>query len=187
MHQVIKLSARQGSAAANYADLLRDGELADHHRDSVGVLEIENARRAIGECAREALAGGDAGVAVEPLDGASYVGERSAILTVRVELGLVIDDQTLVLADRGGSAEHCQRKLAGGSAVIADGKVGARNQSSLARNRRDAVRIKDLRVEYLGCRGTHATGGAALGEPIQERGIPCVAHAGILDVKTKQP
>jgi len=71
-----------------------------------GILEIEDAWRAIGECAREALAGGDAGVAVEPLDGTSNVGERSAILTVRVDLGLVIDDQTLVLADRGGRGEH---------------------------------------------------------------------------------
>ena len=66
----------------------------------------EDAWRAIGECVREALASGDAGVAVEPLDGASNVGECSANLTVRVEPGLVIDDQTLILADRGGRREH---------------------------------------------------------------------------------
>ncbi len=106
MHQVVKLPARQRSAATHDADLLRDGERADHHCDGVGVLEIEDAWRAIGKCAREALAGGDAGVGVEPLDGASDVGERSAVLTVRVELGSVIDDQTLVLADRGGRREH---------------------------------------------------------------------------------
>ena len=106
MHQVVKLPARQRSAAAHHADLLRNCQLGDQYRNGVGVLEIEDAWRAVGECAREALAGGYAGVAVEPLDGARYVGERSAILTVGVELGSVIDDQTLVLADHGGRREH---------------------------------------------------------------------------------
>ena len=106
MHQVVKLPARHGSATAHHADLLRNCQLGDHYRDGVGILEIEDAWRAVGECAREALAGGDAAVAVEPLDCARYVRELGAILTVRVELGSVIDDQTLVLADRGGRREH---------------------------------------------------------------------------------
>ena len=106
MHQVVKLPARQRSASTYHAELLRNGEAGDPYRDGVGVLEIEDAWGAIGERAGEALARRDTGVGVEPLGGASDVGEGSAILTVRVQLGSVINDQTLVLADRGGRREH---------------------------------------------------------------------------------
>src|SRR4029077_19330317 len=101
-----ELPARLRSAATYHADLLRDGELAHHHRDRVGILIVQNAGCAVSQRTGEAVAVGSGAVAVEPLDGASDVGERSANLTVRVQLGLVIDDQTLVLADRGGRREH---------------------------------------------------------------------------------
>src|SRR5689334_5801935 len=149
----------------------------------MGVLEIEDAWCAVCECAGEALAGGYAGCAVKPLDGAGDVGERSAILTIRVELGSVIDDEALVLADRGGCREHAQRELAGGLVVV-DGKVGTRNQGSFAGNCRDSIGLEDLCVDHLGCRTAHAAAGAA-GESIKDGGVPCVAHAGVLDIETE--
>src|SRR5438270_5435053 len=106
MHQVVELPARRRSAAAYHADLLRNREACGHYRDGMGILEIKDAWRAIGECVRETLAGGDAGVGIEPLDGASNVGERSANLTVRVKLGPVGNDQILIRANRGGRCEH---------------------------------------------------------------------------------
>ncbi len=92
MHQVVELSARQRSAPTDDADLLRDGDRDDHYCDGVGVLEIEDARRAVGQRAIECLASRDAAVGIEPLDCASYVGELGAILAVGVELGPVGND-----------------------------------------------------------------------------------------------
>ena len=187
MHQVVELPARHGSPAAYHADLLRNCQACDHYRDGVGVLEIKDAGRAIGERAREGLAGGNAAVGVEPLDCARYVCELNTVLAVGVELGPVGNDQTLTRADRGRRSEHGQRELARGRTEVADREVGAWKQRALARDRRDPIRLEDLHAEYLGCKGTHAASGADFGEPIKDRGVPCVAHAGILDVKTKLP
>ncbi len=186
MHHIVKLSAWHGSAAAHNADLLRDSERVNHHRDGVGVLEIEDPRCAVGERVRVGLAGRDAAVGIEPLDCTRYVRELSASLAVGVELGAVGNDQTLIRANRTGRGEHGQRELAGGRTRVADRKISARDQRSLARNRRDAVRLENLRAEYLRCRGTRAAA-IAFGEPIKERDIPCIARAGILDVERKLP
>ena len=40
MHQVVKLSAGQRSAAAYHADLFGNCQGCGHYRDGVGVLEI---------------------------------------------------------------------------------------------------------------------------------------------------
>ena len=184
MNQVVELPARQRSTAAYDADLLCDGERDVHYRDGVGVLEVEDARRAIRERARECYASRDAAVAVEPLDCARYVRELGAILTVDVELRPVGNDQTLIRADCGRCREHGQRELAGGRTGVADREVGARNQWALARHRRDSVRLEDLSTEHLRRCAAHAARCAA-GELVEQRGVPRIARPGILDVKTE--
>src|SRR5262249_31764783 len=88
-------------------------------------------------------------------------------------------------ADRAGSGEHSQRELAGGCR-IADRKISARNQRSLACNRRNAVRLENLRAKYLWCRGARAAA-IAFGEPIKKRDIPRITRASILNVEPKLP
>src|SRR5262249_26017516 len=78
-----------------------------------------------------------------------------------------------------------QRELAGGCR-IADRKISTRNQRSLACNRRNAVRLENLGAEYLWCRGARAAA-IAFWEPIEERDIPRITRASILNVEPKLP
>ncbi len=73
MHQVVELPARQRSAATDDTDLLRDSDRGDHDCDGVGILEVEDARCAVGQRAIECLASRDAAVGIEPLNCARYV------------------------------------------------------------------------------------------------------------------
>src|SRR5262249_45563179 len=80
--QPVSRSGRCGGVCT--AREIRNGlveEIAcERHRHGVGVLEIEDPRRAIRERARGGYAVGIAAVAVEPLDRARDIGERDAIL-----------------------------------------------------------------------------------------------------------
>src|SRR5690349_24993940 len=116
MHQVVELPTRRRSAATDHTDLLGDGDRGDYYGDSVGVLEVEDARRAVGQRACERLASRD--VAVKPLDGACHVRKLDASLAVGVKLGLVGNDQMLIRANRAGSGEYSQRELASGCTAI---------------------------------------------------------------------
>src|SRR5215469_15399158 len=123
------MPARHGGSATYDADLLCDSsEPGNHDCNGVGILEVEDARRAVGQSAIECLASRDAAVSIEPLDCARYVGELDAILTVGVELRLVGNDQTLIRADSGRGSKHSQRELAGGRSDVAEREVGAWNQ-----------------------------------------------------------
>src|SRR5262249_29175439 len=138
------------------------------------------------ERVRDGLSRGDAAVGIEPLGGARHVRELGASLAVGVELRLVLDDETFIRTDSAGRGEHRQRELAGGRTRVADRKIRARNQRSLACNRRNAVRLENLGAEYLWCRGARAAA-IAFGEPIKERDIPRITRAGVLDVERKLP
>jgi hypothetical protein len=82
------------------------------------------------------------------------------------------------------AVRHRQCELAGGCTCIADRKIRAWDQRSFARNRCDAVRLENLRAEYLWGRGARAAA-IALGEAIKKRDIPCITRAGILDIERK--
>src|SRR5262249_28578312 len=158
----------------------------DYNSDGVGILEIEDTRRAVGERVLVSLPCGDTAVRIEPLDCAGYVRQLGSSLAVGIELGPVIEDQTLSRADRAGSSEHGQHERTGGRTRIADRKVCPWNQRSFACNRRNAVRLENLGAEYLGCRGAR-TPGIALGEPIKEGDIPRITRACILDIEAELP
>src|SRR5262249_36497521 len=68
---------------------IRDGLVEEitreDHCHGVGVLKIEDARRAISERVRRGYAVGIAAVPIEPLDRTRDIGERDAILRVGVE------------------------------------------------------------------------------------------------------
>src|SRR6266498_2324555 len=116
--------------------------------------------------------------------GAQLTNIAGAGLAVDVELCPIRDDQTFIRADRAGRGEHGQRELARGRPRVVDRKVGAGNQRSLARDRRNAVRLKNLGAEYLRCRGARAAG-IAPGQLVEKRDIPRIAVADILNVERK--
>src|SRR5262249_30587324 len=122
---------------------IRDGLVeeitCEHYRHGVGVLEIEYARRAVGERARGGYAGGIAAVTLEPLDRTRDIGERDAILRVGVELGPVTDDQPFIRADSCRGRQHRDVKLAVWRSAVAQRVVAARVERALARDRGDAV------------------------------------------------
>ena len=64
------------------------------------VLVIQYADRAVGHSTYERHSIGIAVVTVKPFSRAHYVGQRRAILAIRIEAGSVRDDQSFVRTDR---------------------------------------------------------------------------------------
>ena len=187
VHQVIERRARHRRAAPHHRHLLGDGHRRDNGRHRVRVLTVQHAGRTVGQRAGVALAAGVIARAVVPQRRTGHVGERGAVLCVRIELRLVDGHEALRRTDYRRGAQHVECQCACRRSRIAERVVRASRERALACDRRDAVRLEDPSTEHLRRHVAHAAGGGALGEPIHDRGVPCVAHARILDVKTKLP
>jgi hypothetical protein len=142
------------------------------HRDGVRVLVIDRARRAVGERAGERAAVQDRAVAVEPLGGASDVGERDAVLAVGVEARAVVDDQVLVRTDCAGRVEQRERELAGRCTRVAQRVVRALGEWRTSE--RDAL--------HLGREIAHAAR-RPVRKPVADRHVPGVGQPGVLHVE----
>ena len=186
MHQVVERRSRHRGAAPHDRHLLGDGHRRDNDRHRVRVLTVQHAGRTVGQRAGVALAAGVTARAVVPQRRTGHVGERGAVLCVRIELRLVGGDEALRRTDYRRGAQHVECQRARGRSRIAERVVRAGLERALTRDRRDAVRLEDLSTEHLRRHVAHAARRPRR-QLVHDGRVPRVAIAGVLHVEGELP